>query len=164
MKRTLIVALTAATAFAGAAFADPPANRGNGNGHKKDKAAFSTSYGARPSWISANCFASLPPGIKKQVREGKRTSLPPGIAKKCNGGGETHDRADRDDDVHHIYIYDRGERLPDRYVIIRDYDHYDLPRIEDQYRYAQIDGELYKIMRDTNTVIEAIGIVSDWLK
>lgn len=47
-------------------------------------------------------------------------------------------------------------------MILRDYDRYHLPD-PDGYRYAQYDGQLYKVARDAATVVSAIGIISDLL-
>lgn len=58
--------------------------------------------------------------------------------------------------------YGHGDRLPEGYVIVRDYDRYNLPK-PDGYRYAQYDGQIYKVARDAATVVSAIGIISNLL-
>nr|WP_319250305.1 RcnB family protein [uncultured Celeribacter sp.] len=60
-------------------------------------------------------------------------------------------------------MYGRGDRLPDGYVIVRDYDRYRLPRPGNGYDYVRYDDQIYKVARDTATVVSAIGILSDLL-
>ncbi|MBR9762219.1 MAG: hypothetical protein GYB53_01425 [Rhodobacteraceae bacterium] len=63
----------------------------------------------------------------------------------------------------HRYYYAPGDRLPEGYMVIRDYDRYGLQYPGDGYRYVRYDNEVYRVMRDTATVAAAIGIVSDLL-
>lgn len=60
-------------------------------------------------------------------------------------------------------FYAPGDRLPDGYVVIRDYDRFGLQYPGEGYRYVRYDDEVYQVMRDTATVARAIGIVSDLL-
>ncbi|WP_460274958.1 hypothetical protein [Celeribacter sp. ULVN23_4] len=92
----------------------------------------------------------LPPGIEKQMREGKRHELPPGLDKKCYGAQATHHR------------YDRGDHLPDGYKLIRDYDRYGLPDPKGD-RYVISDDTIYKIARDGAIVISVLGIANNIL-
>ncbi|QDY69817.1 hypothetical protein [Qingshengfaniella alkalisoli] len=63
-------------------------------------------------------------------------------------------------------MYGRGYRLgsDDDYVIIRDLDRWRLPNPRPGEVYVRKDDEVYRMARDTATVIEAIGIVSDLLR
>ena len=78
-----------------------------------------------------------PPGLAK-----KPLNLPPGQAKK---------------------IYRMGERLQDGYTWIDDLDRWRLPPLLPGQGYVRYDNEVHRVARDTVTVIEAIGIVSDLL-
>ena len=87
-------------------------------------------------------------------------NIPPGQAKKLFN--QQHgDRTVVIDDRRHVYR--SGDRLPDGYVVIRDYDRYGLRAPGDGYRYVRYDNEVYRIAHDTATVAAAIGIVSDLL-
>lgn len=89
----------------------------------------------------------LPPGIEKQMREGKRSALPPGLAQQCYGKQAA-------------YRYERGDRLPDGYRVIRDYDRYGLPDPKGD-RYVVSGDTIYKIARDAAIVITAMGIYNN---
>lgn len=56
-------------------------------------------------------------------------------------------------------MYRNGDRLPDGYIVIDDYDRYGLPRPRDGERYVRLDNDVYRVARDTQTVVEAIGIL-----
>jgi|GEM_PF-2557923 Predicted integral membrane protein len=99
-----------------------------------------------PGHIPAGCH--LPPGIEKQMREGKRSTLPPGLDQKCYGKQTAHHR------------YGRGDRLPDGYRVIRDYDRYGLPDPKGD-RYVVSGDTVYKIARDAAIVISAMGIYNN---
>ncbi|MCA8884938.1 MAG: hypothetical protein KDA50_14500 [Rhodobacteraceae bacterium] len=63
--------------------------------------------------------------------------------------------------------YTRGSKLPHdwkSYDRIYDLDRYRLPRLRPGEVYLRIDGEIVKVLEDTSTVLEAMGIVSNWLK
>lgn len=61
-----------------------------------------------------------------------------------------------------MYPVQIGQPLPEGYIIIRDYDRYGLPAPGAD-RYARYNGEIYRIARDTATVLSAIQIVGEWL-
>lgn len=66
-----------------------------------------------------------------------------------------------------IKKYTRGSKLPHDlryYDRIYDLDRYRLPRPRPGEVYIRVDGEIVKVLEDTSTVLEAMGIVSDWLK
>jgi len=63
----------------------------------------------------------------------------------------------------HAKRYGRGDRLPDGYIVIRDPDRWRLPPPPRDEVYVRIDGQIVRILRDTATVVEAVGIVTDWL-
>lgn len=86
-------------------------------------------------------------------------NIPPGQAKKLFR--QQDDRSVIIDQTRHVYRL--GDRLPDGYVVIRDYDRYGLQYPGDGYRYVRYDNEVYRIARDTATVAAALGIVSDLL-
>jgi Ni/Co efflux regulator RcnB len=61
------------------------------------------------------------------------------------------------------YSYATGDRLPrDGWIIIDPY-RYRLPPLRPGEAYVRTDNQIFRIARDTATVIEALGIVSDWL-
>jgi hypothetical protein len=78
-----------------------------------------------------------PPGLAK-----KPLNAPPGQAKK---------------------LYRVGERLQNGYTWIDDLDRWRLPPLLPGQGYVRYDNEVYRVARDTATVLEAIGIVSDLL-
>lgn len=109
-----------------------------GPGKSKDKGAF------QPVEVHLPADCTLPPGIAKQIREGKRDSLPPGIEKNCA--------------EHKGFA--KGERLPEGYVIVTDFDKYMLPDPGED-RYAISGDTIYKIARDAAIVIAAVGIYNN---
>ncbi|WP_226549681.1 hypothetical protein [Celeribacter naphthalenivorans] len=133
LKTTTLITLTLLAASP--AFANPNKLK-HGNGHGNGNAGHVRVH------IPAGC--DLPPGIEKQIREGKRTSLPPGIAKNC---------AERKG-------FAKGDRLPDGYTILRDYGRYGLPD-PGRDRYAISGDTIYKIARDAAIVITAMGIYNN---
>lgn len=140
LKTTTLITLTLLAASP--AFANPnKAKNGNGHGNGNGTPGYVRVH------IPAGC--DLPPGIEKQIREGKRTSLPPGIAKNCaQNKGFAHDG------------FERGDRLPDGYTILRDYGRYGLPD-PGRDRYAISGDTIYKIARDAAIVITAMGIYNN---
>ncbi|SDE90364.1 hypothetical protein SAMN04488117_101669 [Celeribacter baekdonensis] len=99
----------------------------------------------KPLLIAVMALTAAPALADKGHNNGKGWGVghvPPGHAKKMR--------------------YGYGDRLPEGYVILRDYDRYHLPD-PDGDRYAQYDGQIYKVARDAATVVSAIGIISDLL-
>ena len=56
--------------------------------------------------------------------------------------------------------YSRGDRLPDDYIIIVEPTRWGLRPLPRDEVYVRVDNQILRAMRDTATVIEAIGIVS----
>lgn len=65
-----------------------------------------------------------------------------------------------------IKRYTRGAKLPADldFVRINDLSKYKLPKPGKGESYVIIDNDIVKVLDETNTVIDAIGIVGDWLK
>jgi hypothetical protein len=78
-----------------------------------------------------------PPGLAK-----KPLGMPPGQAKK---------------------IYRAGDHLPNGYTWIDDLGRWRLPPLRPGEGYVRYDNEVYRVVRDTAVVLEALGIVSDLL-
>ena len=57
-----------------------------------------------------------------------------------------------------------GDVIPGRYVVIDDYNRWRLPPPPYGQSYVQYDNGVYRVLRDTGTVMEALGIVSDLLR
>jgi hypothetical protein len=99
-----------------------------------------------PAAAVAGNDKGTPPGLAKKGGHPGRgvgpNGIPPGQAKK----------------------YARGDRLGDGWVRIDDLGRYRLPPPRDGHVYVPIDGEIYEVLRDTGTVVEAWGIVTDWLR
>lgn len=57
----------------------------------------------------------------------------------------------------------RDVRVIRDYVVVRDPGLYDLPTLPADQIYVRQNDEIYRILRDTAVVVEAIGIVSDLL-
>ncbi|MEV8466519.1 hypothetical protein AB0T83_06955 [Fluviibacterium sp. DFM31] len=87
----------------------------------------------------------------KSKGNGHRTSLTAGNSGKIPPG--------------QIKRYTRGAKLPADldYVRITDLSRYKLPKPGKGQSYVIIDDEIVEIINDTNTVVDAIGIVADWL-
>jgi Ni/Co efflux regulator RcnB len=109
-------------------------------------AAMTTALALWPATAPAGDHKGTPPGLAKKDGHPSRGvgsyGIPPGQAKK----------------------YARGDRLGDGWVRIDDLGRYRLPRPRDGNVYVRLDGEVYEVIRDTATVVEAWGIVSDWLR
>ena len=97
---------------------------------------------------------SKKPGKVYKVPPGKAAQTPPGLAKKPGGMPPGQYKK----------IYGKGDLLPRDRVWITDYDNWRLPPLTPGQGYARYDNEVYRVARDTATVIEAIGIVSDLLR
>ena len=94
------------------------------------------------------------PGKAHKMPPGKVAGTPPGLAKKPGGMPPGQYKK----------IYRRGDVLPRGYVWIDDYERWRLPPLAPGQRYVRYDNEVYRVARDTATVIEAIGIVSNLLR
>lgn len=111
--------------------------------------------------LSVAIAAMAGPGMTDNKKPGKGqgsqpgiSGTPPGLAKKPGAmpPGQYKKR------------YTRGDKLPKGYVWIDDYDRWRLPPLAPGQGYVRYDNEVYRVVRDTATVIEAIGIVSDLLR
>lgn len=94
------------------------------------------------------------PGKGHVVPPGKASGTPPGLAKKPGGMPPGQYKK----------IYRKGDKLSGDYVWIDDYARWRLPPLMPGQGYVRYDNEVYRAARDTATVIEAIGIVSDLLR
>lgn len=86
--------------------------------------------------------------------------IPPGHCKKieaCRNGGDhvVYEREHHDDDADVTII--------NNYTIIEQPAAYGLPALPSDQIYVRYDDQIYSIVRDTQTVVEAIGIVSNLL-
>ncbi|MEC7764384.1 MAG: hypothetical protein VX874_20950 [Pseudomonadota bacterium] len=97
--------------------------------------------------------------------------IPPGHCKKiesCRNGGNhvtyerNHDRYDDHDDVTVIREHN-DVTVINNYTIIEQPSAYGLPALPSNQIYVRQDNQIYSIVRDTQTVVEAIGIVSNLL-
>lgn len=86
----------------------------------------------------------VPPGQIKRHGNGAAKGIPPGQAKK----------------------WVRGDVLPAdlKYDDILDLSGWKLKPPGAGNKYIKVDNEIYEIAKDTGKVVEAIGIVGDWLK
>jgi Ni/Co efflux regulator RcnB len=94
----------------------------------------------------------------------KPQHCPPGLAKKavpCVPPGQVGKSARRDDDRD----WDRGDYIGDDYVLIpRDeWERLALRDYDDGSSYVRVDNQILRVVRDTLTVIEAVGIVGNLL-
>ncbi|MEP3296899.1 MAG: hypothetical protein ABJO27_10550 [Pseudoruegeria sp.] len=85
-----------------------------------------------------------PKGQKQRQQNGATKSIPPGQIKR----------------------YTRGQKLPTdlKWDDITDLGKWKLPAAGKGNKYIRVSDEIYEIAEDTNTVVNAIGIASDWLK
>ena len=97
---------------------------------------------------------SKKPGKAYKIPPGKTAQTPPGLAKKPGGMPPGQYKK----------IYRKGDLLPRDLVWITYYDNWRLPPLAPVQGYARYEYEIYLVARDTATVIEAIGIVSDLLR
>ena len=112
--------------------------------------------------FSIALVASTTPGLADnnkpnkiyKVPPGKVAGTPPGLAKKPGGMPSGQYKK----------IYRKGDTLPSGYKWITDYDLWRLPPLGPGQGYARYDNEVYRVARDTATVLEAIGIVSDLMR
>ena len=88
------------------------------------------------------------------VPPGKVKETPPGLAKKPGGMPPGQYKK----------VYRKGDKLSGDYVWIDDNYRWRLPPLMPGQGYVRYDNEVYRAARDTATVIEAIGIVSDLLR
>ncbi|MCA8880195.1 MAG: hypothetical protein KDA73_09610 [Rhodobacteraceae bacterium] len=61
---------------------------------------------------------------------------------------------------HHEHYYRRGDRLPDRYIVIVEPDRWGLPRLPRDQVYVRVDNQVLRTARDGAIVLEALDIVS----
>ncbi|MFC3614775.1 hypothetical protein ACFORG_13465 [Lutimaribacter marinistellae] len=97
---------------------------------------------------------SKKPGKNHKVPPGKATGVPPGLAKKP--GGLPPGQVKK--------VYRKGELLPRGHAWITDYDRWRLPPLAPGQGFARYNNEVYRVVRDTGVVLEAIGIVSDLMR
>ena len=90
---------------------------------------------AAPVWADNGKPKGVPPGLAK-----KPGQMPPGQYKKR---------------------YNVGQPLPRGYYRIDDLNGWRLPPPRHGEAYVRIDGEVYRIVRDTAVVLETMGIVAD---
>lgn len=104
--------------------------------------------------------------------EAKNKHCPPGLAKKdvpCVPPGQAKkwDRADRDHDHDHDHDHDddwhwhAGERVRGDYVLIprSEWERLRLRDYRDGSTYLRTDNQIFRVMRDTLVVIEAVRIL-----
>ncbi|NDV51776.1 MULTISPECIES: excinuclease ABC subunit A [unclassified Salipiger] len=116
-------------------------------------AALSAAALAAPMAASA-APKGCPPGLAKK----NAACMPPGQYKKI---GKHHGDRDRDHDAIHIHRYDRGERIRDNYIVIRDPGRYQL----DPHRtYYNVDDYVYRVDPDTGAVLDIIGGIAQLAK
>ncbi|MXU64613.1 hypothetical protein [Oceanomicrobium pacificus] len=87
----------------------------------------------------------VPPGqVKRQLTPSGAKPIPPGQAKK----------------------WLKGDVLPADldWVTIDDLSKWKLDPLKPGHKYVRLDNEIYEVIDDTNTVVEAIGIVDDWIR
>ena len=121
-----------------------------------------TAKGALMLVFSAALAATTAPGMadsKKpdkiyKVPPGKVAGAPPGLGKKPGGMPPGQYKK----------VFRKGEVLPRDYVWITDYDRWRLPPLAPGQGYARYGNEVYRVVRDSSVVVEAIGIVSDLMR
>lgn len=114
-------------------------------------AALSAAALAAPMAASA-APKGCPPGLAKQ----NAACMPPGQYKKI---GKHH--GDRDHDAIQIHRYDRGERIRDNYIVIRDPGRYQL---DPRRTYYNVDDYVYRVDPDTGAVLDIIGGIAQLAK
>jgi len=89
-------------------------------------------------------FKRVPPGQIQRHKNGAPKSIPPGQIKR----------------------YTRGTPLPGNigYTDILDLSRWRLDTPGRGEKYVRVNNDVYRVMRDSNTVVEAVGIVSDLLR
>ena len=150
MKRLLMTAMAVAVALPVAATANPGKGNGNGHGnakkmHKQVERAVRNDRDDRVR-LQPQYASSCPPGLAKK----SPACVPPGQAKKMI----------RDDDHHHVINI--GQRLDSdyygsRYILVQDPGRYGLDPYGTFYR---IDGNVYRVDRETQEVLALLGAVS----
>ena len=120
-------------------------------------AALSAAALAAPMAASA-APKGCPPGLAKK----NAACMPPGQYKKLPQARHDHDRYDhdRDRDVHY-HRYDRGERIRDNYIVIRDPGRYQL---DPRRTYYNVDDYVYRVDPDTGAVLDIIGGIAQLAK
>lgn len=116
-------------------------------------AALSAAALAAPMAASA-APKGCPPGLAKK----NAACMPPGQYKKI---GKHHGDRDRDHEAIHIHRYDRGERIRDNYIVIRDPGRYQL---DPRRTYYNVDDYVYRVDPDTGAVLDIIGGIAQLAK
>ncbi|WP_353472175.1 excinuclease ABC subunit A [Salipiger sp. H15] len=128
-------------------------------------AALSAAALATPMAASA-APKGCPPGLAKK----NEACMPPGQYKKLPQArhdrdyDRDHDRdrhRDRDRDEIHVHRYDRGERIRDNYIVIRDPGRY---RLDPRRTYYNVDDYVYRVDPDTGAVLDIIGGIAQLSK
>lgn len=114
-------------------------------------AAVSVAALAAPMAASAGP-KGCPPGLAKK----NEACMPPGQYKKID---KRH--SDRDQDRDHYHRYDRGERIRDNYIVIRDPGRYQL---DPRRTYYNVDDYVYRVDPDTGAVLDIIGGIAQLAK
>lgn len=101
-----------------------------------------------------------PPGLANK----NAACMPPGQYKKIDRHHHDGDRYERDRDRDHevrYHRYDRGERIRDNYIIIRDPGRYQL---DPRRTYYNVDDYVYRVDPDTGAVLDIIGGIAQLAK
>lgn len=121
----------------------------------------------RPLILAAAALALAAPAGAKPNGHNNGTGwgvgrIPPGHCKKiesCREGRvyrQDHDDYDHDEDHTDVTVINN-------YTILENPARYDLPQLPADQMYVRVDNDIYAIMRDTQTVVRAIGIISNLL-
>ncbi|WP_226621542.1 excinuclease ABC subunit A [Alloyangia pacifica] len=97
-----------------------------------------------------------PPGLAKK----NAACMPPGQYKKVQQGHHDRDR-DHDRDEIRIHRFDRGDRIRDNYIVIRDPGRYQL---DPRRTYYNVDDYVYRVDPDTGAVLDIIGGIAQLAK
>lgn len=92
--------------------------------------------------------------------------IPPGHCKKiesCRNGGDVVYERERHDDDDVTIFREENVTVIRNYTIIEQPTTYGLPALPSNQIYVRQGDQIYSIIRDTQTVVEAIGIVSNLL-
>lgn len=137
MKRIILATLAASTMMSGAALA----KNGHGHGHGRHNGQDHRIDRSHDDRHERRAFDG-PLRIADNGRKGNNGTgwgvgrVPPGHQKKMFGP---------------------GDRLPDGYRVLRDYDKYDLPDPGKGYEYRIFDGDVFKVAIATAAIAATLG-------